>query len=78
MNAIEARNKAEKINTDEANAAYQNVMKAIENAVNRGDYSCTVDLTLKDDLQKKLKGMGYKLDYQHGDYRDGSYYKISW
>jgi len=77
MNAIEARNKAEKINTDEANATYQKVMKAIEYAVNRGEYWCNVDFSITVDLTKKLEGMGYTLKY-HTNFRETSYTKISW
>lgn len=78
MNAIEARNKSEKINTDTSNISYQKVMEAIDNAVNHGEYKCNIyNVSINNDLTKKLKGMGYTLNF-NSDYRDGSYISISW
>lgn len=77
MNAIEARNKALHVNTNERNENFKIAMKAIENAVARGEYCCNVGFTMKKDLTEKLEGMGYKLK-QYSDFRDGSYTTISW
>ncbi len=77
MNAKEARDKALSINTSESQKQYQDVMKSISNAVNKGQYQCWHYGTINLDLKKKLEDDGYIVGDTTSD-RNGLETNIIW
>lgn len=77
MNAKEAREKATSF-TEGINASqYKDVKKRIEEAVYRGNLSCTYYKSLNDTVIEKLRSEGYQVD-TYFDQIDGSSISISW
>lgn len=77
MTAKEAREKAQKHNTDLNGPEFINVMSVINKAANNGEYSCWFYAVISDDLRKKLKGMGYNVGNTQFD-RNETLTKINW
>lgn len=76
MKAIEAREKALEINTNEINSQYADVIQHIETYVNKGEYQMCYYKSMKKDVQDKLIEDGYIVVQENN--MNESFTRISW
>lgn len=77
MNAQEAKNKAQEVNTSSANSQYSKIKENIKRAALHGEYYCYSYEYIKPDVQEKLTDEGYKVGPAQSE-RNEVTVKISW
>jgi hypothetical protein len=72
-------NKAQKFRTlaDESKSEYHQMLRFLKKEAKKGNYSIYV-YTIHQLTKQKLEVEGYKIAYNQGDFRERSYYTISW
>ena len=73
-----ARKTAETILGEKVNKQIQACLEAVEFAVKRNEFNCSVSCYPDNLTIKELNKRGFKTKYVDGDVRDGSYLNISW
>ncbi len=80
MKAHEAKQLSDQFQLENSENGYNAIIKKIEEASKKGDYSIYV-YTIHQLTKQKLEADGYRIAYNQGDFRDQrerSYYTISW
>lgn len=71
---------AESLNGEYARQETQAVLKRIETAANKAEQSINMSIPWehRDVIEKRLRKLGYKIEYNAGGFGDNGYYTISW
>jgi hypothetical protein len=77
MNAIQARQKALAVNTENGSNQYAQIISMISNAANKGMYEMWFFEKIKSDVREKLKIEGYDVGRTQCE-RNETMTKISW
>ena len=77
MTAEEAKRISSSITTKEAQGQLTKIAAAIRAAVKRGRSSATINIYIKDSVEKELTNLGYRVQ-KYGNQNNGDYIQVSW
>ena len=66
------------INNENASKQLNTIFGLIKQECNKGQNHTIYNGSMMESVKKHLESLGYTLKYFSGDFREGSYYNISW